>query len=187
MHTKLIERAAYRKMRWKNGLGVSEEIAVASAPGAVGFSWRLSFAQVAAGGPFSHYPDFDRILVVWRGDGLSLERGGEVVELPPLKPLRFSGNEVIESRLNAGPIEDFNVIYDPKVIRVDCQVVHVESETWLPPTAGQRFVVCVRGELTCDDAKVQTGDTWWSPVATEVRLVAAGECIVIDVRIQGAV
>ena len=76
-----ILRAADRvATRWKNGLGVTREIA-AYPPGSDldSFGWRVSMASVDTGGPFSSFPGVDRQLAVLEGR-LALGVGGEVVE-----------------------------------------------------------------------------------------------------------
>jgi environmental stress-induced protein Ves len=97
---------------WKNGLGVTREIAV-HPPGAGldDFDWRISMATVDAGGPFSIFPGVDRILTVLEGR-LSLSLDGAVpVELgPDSPPLAFPGDIAVHADLLAGPVTDLNVM-----------------------------------------------------------------------------
>ena len=45
--------ADYRRMRWKNGLGETAQIAISPDGAALdGFEWRISMAHVEADGPF---------------------------------------------------------------------------------------------------------------------------------------
>ncbi len=108
-----ILRAANRVATpWKNGLGVTREIA-ADPPGADldGFDWRISTASVDAGGPFSIFPRVDRILAVLDGR-LALRIDGRApVELDPdTAPLAFPGDIPVEADLLAGPVTDLNVM-----------------------------------------------------------------------------
>jgi uncharacterized protein len=61
---KLVELPAtsFREGRWRNGLGVSWDIA--SEPPGSGmddFGWRFAIARIDADVPFSHYPQVDRV------------------------------------------------------------------------------------------------------------------------------
>jgi environmental stress-induced protein Ves len=96
---------------WKNGGGVTREVA-AWPPGAdmAAFDWRISFADVAADGPFSAFPGIDRVLTVVEGDGLVLEVEGAAVRLERCAPFAFSGEAAVTARLIAGPIRDLNVM-----------------------------------------------------------------------------
>ena len=56
-----IEASSQKVMPWKNGGGVTTEIAK---DGSEPFLWRASRAQVASDGPFSYFPGYDRILII---------------------------------------------------------------------------------------------------------------------------
>ena len=67
---RLIQYASLRPTPWKNGGGVTTELAM-SPPGAGldNFDWRVSLASIAEDGPFSQFPGVDRTLVMVAGDG----------------------------------------------------------------------------------------------------------------------
>ena len=70
---KLLRARNHRRMPWKNGGGVTTEIAVFPAnAGLEDFEWRLSMATVASDGPFSLFAGIDRTLAVLEGEGLVL-------------------------------------------------------------------------------------------------------------------
>ncbi|WP_165185660.1 HutD/Ves family protein [Caulobacter soli] len=96
---------------WKNGGGVTREVA-AWPPGAGmdDFDWRVSLADVAADGPFSAFPDVDRVLTVIDGEGLVLELEGQETLLQTGAPFAFPGEARVIARLTAGPIRDLNVM-----------------------------------------------------------------------------
>lgn len=98
-------------MPWRNGLGVTLEVARFPA-GDGPFGWRVSIAKVDADGPFSLFPGIDRILVPLDGDGIRLEdpASGMATILPPLAVGRFEGDRPTVGRLLGGPIRDFNVM-----------------------------------------------------------------------------
>jgi environmental stress-induced protein Ves len=142
----------------------------------------LSFARVLSGGPFSLYAGMARILAVWEGDGLSLERNGQRIELEPLTPFGFLGDDAITSELRHGPITDFNVIYDPAAIRAECAVIAVAEHAELSPFSGEeRFLVCVRGAFTCGSDAIAPGDALRPGSSSSLRVSGAG--VLFDVRL----
>jgi environmental stress-induced protein Ves len=101
--------AGYRAMPWKNGGGITREVAVFSEAG--DFLWRLSLATVASDGPFSTFPGIDRTLTVLDGPGIELAvQGRAPARLAPLAPFAFPGDAVASARLLGGAITDFNVM-----------------------------------------------------------------------------
>lgn len=97
---------------WKNGGGITREVA-AHPPGAAleDFEWRVSFAEVAGGGPFSVFPGVDRIIALVAGQGMELRVDGQAVPVAePYAPYAFSGDADVDCTLVDGPIVDFNVM-----------------------------------------------------------------------------
>ncbi|GAA5061945.1 HutD/Ves family protein [Streptomyces similanensis] len=97
---------------WKNGGGLTSEIAVHPRDAAAGdFGWRVSIADVASGGPFSAFPGVDRIITLVDGPGMTLTVDGVARQVDTAyEPFAFSGDAVTECRLLDGPIVDFNVM-----------------------------------------------------------------------------
>jgi environmental stress-induced protein Ves len=100
----------YRRVRWKNGLGWTTEIAVDPLEGE--WDWRISIATVDADSEFSCFHGIDRSLLVLEGAGMVLDVAGQgtwtlVADGPPLA---FSGDVATSSRLIAGSTRDFNVM-----------------------------------------------------------------------------
>jgi environmental stress-induced protein Ves len=114
-----LDPESYRRTPWKNGGGVTIDIADAYADGAEqgswsGMLWRLGRTQIVAPGPFSDLSGFDRILTVIGGRGLVLEiEGGAALDVrEPFRPVRFRGEDRIVSALEAGPVAVLNLIAD---------------------------------------------------------------------------
>jgi len=109
----ILKQADYRRMPWKNGLGVTEEVA-AYPPGSdlASFGWRLSIAHVGADGPFSVFAGIDRTIALLDGDGLILDLPDhQRVELTPRsEPFAFSGDVEIASRNSGGKTIDLNIM-----------------------------------------------------------------------------
>jgi environmental stress-induced protein Ves len=100
----------YRRVRWKNGLGWTTEVAVFPSEGE--WDWRVSIATVDADSEFSRFPGIDRSLMVLDGAGmvLDVEGQGSFTLHAGGPPLSFSGDVTTNSRLLAGPTRDFNVM-----------------------------------------------------------------------------
>ena len=97
---------------WKNGGGVTREIATGSPPDSTaGWGWRVSLAEVAQDGPFSIFPETDRVIAVIDGAGMDLvSPDGATVALEPFQAVRLSGDDPLFGRLRHGPVRDLNVM-----------------------------------------------------------------------------
>ncbi|MGS0624742.1 HutD/Ves family protein [Ralstonia sp. VS2407] len=164
---KLIPADAMRRMPWKNGGGVTTEIAIAPAGATLdNFDWRVSTAQVDAAGPFSRFAGIDRSLAVIAGGRLTMHRADfEAVMLAPGEaPVRFPGEADVHATLDA-PLSDFNVM-----TRRDAWAHHAEAITL---AAGERralprlhprmqwLVYCVHGGLSIGAGEVPQGAAAW--------------------------
>ncbi|MEV8022814.1 HutD family protein [Streptomyces sp. NPDC086554] len=117
MGGEILRWSAYRSMPWKNGGGMTREVAsgaveapLASAEPADGFDWRVSIADVDAGGSFSSFPGIDRVITLVEGEGMVLTVDGTPQPVGPLSPFAFSGDAVTDCRLEAGAVRDMNVM-----------------------------------------------------------------------------
>lgn len=115
----LIPPDAYRRMTWRNGGGMTEEIA--AAPGPSGFLWRLSIAEIGADGPFSAFPGVDRLIGVIAGEGIRLRfRDRPPATLRRLdRPLHFRGEAAPQCTLLDGPTRDVNLMFDRSSVSGD--------------------------------------------------------------------
>ncbi|PWC86976.1 hypothetical protein TSH100_11375 [Azospirillum sp. TSH100] len=113
--------ADHRRVPWKNGGGVTTELAVEPAadgrPGGLPggrFVWRVSIADVVEPGPFSAFPGYDRLIAVVEGDGMRLSvDGAPPVERRRLEPaFAFPGEAPVWCEPTAGPIRDVNLMLD---------------------------------------------------------------------------
>jgi uncharacterized protein len=113
-----LDPADYGHMPWKNGGGVTIDIAVSMLPGFAagsweGIVWRYSRTAIVTPGAFSDLSGYDRELALVSGEGLVLGTPvGEIDVRQPFRPVRFAGETSIVSRLEAGPVEVVNLIGD---------------------------------------------------------------------------
>lgn len=176
---KLIPADAMRRMPWKNGGGVTTEIAIAPAGATLDhFDWRVSTAQVDAAGPFSRFAGMDRSLAVIAGGRLTMHRAdAEAVTLAPGEaPARFPGEADVHATLDA-PLSDFNVM-----TRRDAWAHHAEA---VALAAGERrslprlhagmqwLVYCVHGALSIGAEDVPQGAAAWLDAEGDADTVVA--------------
>ncbi|MDQ0796928.1 HutD family protein [Streptomyces sp. B1I3] len=129
---------------WRNGGGVTRDIAVAPEGAAAGaFDWRISLAEVAGDGPFSLFPGIDRTLTVVEGEGMDLLVGGEhhIVD-EPLWPHDFPGDRETHGRLLHGPVVNLNVMYRRDRVPASTAVVR-GSVRLIPPDGGTVVAVAL--------------------------------------------
>lgn len=143
--------AEARRVPWKNGRGVTEEIALGP-PGASfesgDFDWRVSRASVVEAGPFSRFPGLDRVLVVLEGAGLALTHGtgSAPVTVGPLAPYRFPGEAATGATLLGGPVRDLSVLTRRGRCRAEVEVLRpAAGEQTLTLPAGEALLVVVAG------------------------------------------
>jgi environmental stress-induced protein Ves len=151
---RLLSPADYRTMTWKNGLGVTTELArhpENPAGGLDRFHWRLSIAQVASSGPFSHFPGCDRLLALIEGNGvvLKLADGVEISVRAGSGFHAFSGDADVTGVLADGPIRDFNVIVDRARVDATARMLSVDAPMEIAPQGPKsyRAVHALEGEL----------------------------------------
>ena len=105
----------FKGVPWKNGLGVTTELAISLGGTLADFDWRLSIASVVADGVFSDFSGYDRQLILLNGNGIKLTHhidgnNHQVDDLKtPLSVAVFDGANQTFGELIDGPIEDFNV------------------------------------------------------------------------------
>lgn len=127
MRISQLSPASYGRFPWKNGGGVTTDIAEDREPGSAaggwdGVIWRLGRTTISVPAPFSDLSGFDRFQVVVSGTGLVLDTPeGEVDLREPFRPARYRGEAPIASRLENGPVEVVNLIADRSraAIRLD--------------------------------------------------------------------
>lgn len=123
-------------MPWKNGGGVTIEIAAApEGAGLDAIDWRVSMARVETAGPFSLFPGLDRTLAVLEGEALTLDiEGRGTVRLDRGSvPYAFPADIAVTGVPTTGGILDLNVMsrrgrwrhrlrHDEGIVRLDGDV-----------------------------------------------------------------
>jgi environmental stress-induced protein Ves len=159
MRVRVLRRADYRRMRWKNGGGWTTQLATfpeksapeVSADANAPFDWRISIAEIESDGAFSAFPGCDRHIALLEGIGMELRfDGAETQRLElRLRFVPFAGEVPVFGKLLAGPVRDFNVM--TRRDRCRAEILHrplVGPMLFVPDTATW-FVYLVDGRAEC--------------------------------------
>lgn len=124
-----------RTVRWKNGRGSTRELWVWP-PGSSfeqgDFDWRVSIAGVGEDGPFSSFPEHQRLLSISSGPGLELDHGSAAprARLRPLEPYRFDGAWPTRARLLGAAVTDFGVLMRRGAVAAELEVLPLARRRW---------------------------------------------------------
>lgn len=174
---------AFRAMPWRNGGGTTWEIACGRFPLGLeaAWHWRFSLADIAAGGPFSAFPDVDRLLTLVSGAGIYLTIDGA----PPRRlhageDIEFPGEAGVDCTLVDGPTRDLNLMVDRRAARLvpargesamalgsgDIAVLYALEEVCLRSNAGP--IVIAQGDALIGEgearAVIEAGRAIWARV-----------------------
>jgi len=138
-------------MPWRNGAGVTLEIARAPA-GAEPFDWRLSLASVAQSGPFSDFAGYQRIVALVEGRGFELDINGSApARLDRIGcSAHFPGAAATHCALIDGPCSDVSLmVREPFAIEA-ARCVDFDSATRLhlsPQSQRLQALFCLQGRI----------------------------------------
>ncbi|RWQ35890.1 MAG: HutD family protein [Mesorhizobium sp.] len=188
---RILRAAEYRSMPWKNGGGVTTEIAVSPAGAALDdFDWRVSMARVESGGPFSAFAGVDRTLAVLEGEGIILDIAGRptATVTKVSAPLSFPADVPTQAALIAGPITDLNVMTRRGRMTHTVERVVISAPTDIHSAADATLILCFDGEITMAGAapvRIGPRDTLLlSPDALKRRLEPARTATLFVIRID---
>ncbi|RWP45588.1 HutD family protein [Mesorhizobium sp.] len=186
---RILRAAEYRSMPWKNGGGVTTEIAVSPAGAALDdFDWRVSMARVESGGPFSAFAGVDRTLAVLEGEGIILDIAGRpaATVTKVSAPLSFPADVPTQAALIAGPITDLNVMTRRGRMTHTVERVVISAPTDIHSAADATLILCFDGEITMAGAapvRIGPRDTLLlSPDALKRRLEPARTATLFVIR-----
>lgn len=185
MAYRFFPQSAFVSMPWKNGGGSTREI-LRFPEGSDDWHWRLSIADIAADGPFSAFPGYERALTLLEGAGMRLQFADRRCDLrPPYAACRFAGEETPDCVLLDGPTVDFNAIWRRGAVDITVERRAMHGSLWCVPEPGVSwFVYLLSGTLAVKDdphgPQCLPGDgLWLQPEAGAPRLVleAYGEAL----------
>ena len=169
---------------WKNGAGLTREIAVGG-PDPATFDWRLSVAEVGRDAPFSAFPGIDRCITLLRGAGMRLRsRDGRIDHAltTPFKPFEFSGDTAIDATLAGGPCSDFNVMTRRGVFRSEVSVHRDAAEL---ADADVTLLLCCDGDWSvgAQAARASQALLWRTPRGTLHAAPLTPGAVLLQVRL----
>ncbi|PVE06870.1 HutD family protein [Streptomyces scopuliridis] len=195
MNPRILGAAGRPAVPWKNGGGVTREIASwPEGAGTADFDWRISLADVAADGPFSTFPGVDRTLTMVEGAGMDLTVGGRrrLVD-ERCVPADFPGDLPTHCQLLAGPVVNFNVMWHRE--RVSASVAVVRGCLPVPVPPGATVVaVALESPATLGSAtlarydaallapETATGDSAPGPAGAPLTLRSEGPAALVTLR-----
>lgn len=177
----------HRIVPWRNGAGSTAEVALWP-PGSRfedgDFAWRLSLAGVARPGPFSSFPDHERLLVVLEGGGLVVDHGpvAPARRIAPLEPYRFDGAWPTHASPLGGAVRDIGLLAERGVFTPSAEVLRLGARRWRADLAAGHGLVYVangalRARVTGEEEafELERGDTLWlAELAGHEELELAG-------------
>jgi uncharacterized protein len=143
----------HRRMPWRNGGGVTYEVASSPAGNELAdFDWRISIAEVKGGGPFSAFPEIDRTIVLIEGEWMELTVDGQAHRFGLREPFRFDGGSETMCEV-AGPSRDLNVMTRRGRASASVSIVEGDGPSRGPVEGPEVVVVCLTpGVVLADDA-----------------------------------
>jgi len=114
-----LDPSQYKRTPWKNGGGTTTTIAEHDG------IWQFGRTPITEAGPFSDYTGHDRLQVLVAGGGLVLQTPDGDIDVRALfKPVRFSGETKIVSRLEAGAVEVVNLIGRRSDVSIELDILN---------------------------------------------------------------
>lgn len=170
----LLKNSDYQEALWKNGLGKTLQIAIFPPEANVSqnnFIWRISSATVTADCPFSHFSDYERLLVIWKGNGLKLNDN----ILLPNAPISFSGDDDIQcDLLGTLPVVDLGIIYDKKKVHAKLSVLKLIPGESINPGTGLHFLF-LASDHNCIINDIQLGAGETLKIENEISIHQSGD------------
>lgn len=182
--SKLTELA---KTRWKNGQGLTTEIAIDPADSNFSeekFIWRLSCAEVKGANSFSQFMGYDRSLIVWQGDGILLNSK----KLDPFVPYNFHGEDRISCELVNSAVQDLGIIFRRGKVQSELKVI-------LGNDNEKKIVRCLKDQITflfvaegtveINKLKINSGEIlkFSDNEMIELTFLKDRKCIIIEISI----
>ncbi len=126
---RLIRQSEMVEGPWRNGMGVSWEIASRREPNAKEFSWRFAKARIDRDVPFSIYPGMERVFMQISGNGLDLEfEGGHRIEVRQSNvPYAFPCDIPLNCKLLDGPCFDLNFFTAREAYEAQASVLNLSG------------------------------------------------------------
>ena len=178
---------------WKNGGGSTREI-VCHPPGAGpdAWNWRISIATIDMSGPFSAFPDVDRVIMLLDGDGVLLQSADGIHHRLDQfhAPFAFPGEVALHCTPLGGASTDFNVMTRRSSVRAEVRVLRSAAD--IEPATGGLLLACRghwelrAGAGVVDDFTAGRGLWWDAAVPGWQATPQQAGAVLICVRLENA-
>lgn len=179
---KLIRSSDLREGRWRNGMGVSWDIASEPADAGAGdFGWRFAIARIDSDVPFSHYPGTDRVFTLIEGNGLDLDFAGrDTLRVHHLfVPHPYPCDVETYCRLRDGPCRALNLFMRRGAWSA---AVDVLSSNAVIDHPGAILFFVLKGDADVNGVALEEGDT----LIAEGHAMASVNGFLYAARLSGA-
>jgi uncharacterized protein len=188
--SRVIPATQYRRERWRNGLGWTNEILRLPEQG--DWQLRLSIAEIEQDAAFSAFPGIERELVLLQGEGLRLRFADGRCEtlLPPYQRLRFAGEAEVAGELVDGVTQDFNLMWRRDALQAE--LLHrplVGSMLFFTEPQVGWAIHLLAGQAEFEDQTLPplaAGDTAWLGAGARTRFALNGGGELLAIRVSPA-
>ncbi|KIG01364.1 HutD-family protein [Burkholderia sp. MR1] len=169
MNLTLIRGDALVASPWKNGGGVTREVASRAN------AWRASIADIDRDGPFSRFDGIDRLLMVLDGAGVTLGSHGV---LRAFDVARFAGDAPIAAQLASGPVRVFNLMTYRGAARASVERLRTPGRRALGTDTA--LLLCAQGSFD-----VRAGETRIALSRFDTLRIEGAHSVEIDIQGDG--
>ena len=174
----LLRPSEYRRQRWKNSGGITDEIAAdAESPPA----WRISIATIERDGSFSDFGGYDRTIVAL-DEGVTLIVDGVEVPLRLNEPYDFWGEAAVDAHISVASARDLNVMTLRAEFAHDVEVV-TTPHRYLVDEDELLFAYVLHGEATVCDLRCGAGETAYLGEVERFDVVPSADSAVCVIHI----
>jgi len=151
----IIRYAELKAQPWRNGSGVTRELARHSAAAPAGdatvqagaWDWQVSIAEVSKAGEFPSFPGMDRVLTVIDGELLLLNVDGGEHPLEKYRAFRFSGDAASSGALPTGDVRGLSVVTRSGAFKGYTSIIELSKKRAHPVFEGQLGIL-LQGQAT---------------------------------------
>ena len=182
MTTTTTRAADLPRVPWRNGQGLTTELAMSGTPD--DFAWRVSLADVAQSGAFSLFPGIDRTIVLVEGQGMVLHLPDGDRRLERDLPFAFDGGLTVSCTVER-PTRDLNLMTRRGTTTGTIEVLDLDGSADVVPGAGTVVVVPLDDSCTVGGELLDAGDVAVVTGADATRLDGVGRVALVRVGQAG--